>query len=56
MKRIVVHLLVALSLAAAFVFYHVVERRLSDLRLDRPRVKASESELAASIPSPAAGP
>jgi peptidoglycan/LPS O-acetylase OafA/YrhL len=46
----------ALSLVAAFAFYHLVEKRLSDFRLDRPRVKAAESELTGSVPSHAAGP
>lgn len=45
----------ALSLVAAFSFYHLVEKRLSNVRLDRPRVKASEAELAGGIPSQAAG-
>jgi peptidoglycan/LPS O-acetylase OafA/YrhL len=47
----------ALSLVAAFAFYHLVEKRLSDFRLDRPRVKARDAELTGSIPSHhAAGP
>jgi peptidoglycan/LPS O-acetylase OafA/YrhL len=46
----------ALSLAAAFSFYHLVEKRLSDFRLDRPRAKTAEAELAARLPSHAAGP
>jgi peptidoglycan/LPS O-acetylase OafA/YrhL len=43
----------ALSMVAAFSFYHLVEKRLSPLRLAQPRTEASE--LAANMPQHAQG-